>query len=60
MPILTALDECGCALKKISIYADLGMECPTLEKIALLSIQQCCNELEETIQSIIEMVERKL
>lgn len=53
MPVLAALDECFSALTKISIYTDLGLEDPAMQHAALLLIQHCGNEIEQTIREIL-------
>lgn len=58
MPLLAALDECVSMLTKISIYAELGLEEPHLHPYALLSIRQCCVQVDETLCGIFGMVEQ--
>lgn len=58
MPVLAALDECFCSLKQISIYAELGLEDPAVQHVALLAITKCCSEIDETIQGILGALER--
>ncbi|NYT85028.1 hypothetical protein [Pollutimonas harenae] len=45
-------------LTKISIYAELGLEEPHLHPYALLSIRQCCVQVDETLCGIFGMVEQ--
>jgi len=52
MPVLVALDECSCALTKISMCAEIGLQSPELQQQALQLIQQCCEELEETLVGV--------
>lgn len=53
MPVLAALDECFSALTQISIYTDLGLEDSAMQYTALLSIQRCGNDIEQTIREIL-------
>jgi hypothetical protein len=57
MPVLAALDECFTTLTQISVYADLGLEDSTMQQHALLLIQQCCSEIDMTIQGILQVLD---
>lgn len=57
MPVLAALDECLAALTHTSIYADLGLEDPAMQKNALFAIHQRCNEIDETLQGILRWLD---
>lgn len=54
MPLLVAIDECSCALTKIPMCSEIGLQNPELQQQVLQLIQQCCEELEETLVGVLE------
>lgn len=57
MPVLAALDECLTILVKISNLANGGLADPARQQEALTQIQRCCNEIDETIQGIVQSLD---
>ena len=57
MPVLAALDECLTILVEISNYADEGLAAPDVQLQALKEIKRCCDEIDETIQGILQSID---
>ena len=57
MPVLAALDECLTTLAKMSKHADEGSADPAKQLQALTEIQRCCDEIDETIQGILQSID---
>lgn len=51
MPLLAVLDECLCALTKISIQAEIGLD-DAERRLALESILRSCAEMDQIIRDI--------
>lgn len=59
MPVLVALDKCSCALTKISLCVETGLQNPKLQQQVLQLIRECCDKLEETLVSVFDAVGAK-
>ena len=54
MPVLAALDECIATIRKITVFAGIGLEDAAHQHQALTYIHQCCSEIDETLQGIFD------
>lgn len=57
MPVLAALDECLTILFEFSSHADDGLAARDGRHHALTEIKRCCDEIDETIQAILQSVD---
>ena len=55
MPLLTAIDECDCALKSIAIHAELGLAGNKLaqKEASLLMILALCRQTNAIVSDVL-------